>query len=323
MEFINEVFLNLVVPTSYYFVLSVTLHILVNIYVCNKNTKTLVQFVNTNMLILSLTVMMISILIVIYHHYVYNYIQPHNILVCSISLILLEYCRESIENLLNILLYKGKKRLDINSLQGLDYGTGMAHNFYNGYLKLIVPPTESLNKGLVEKIENMEDIQTIKIATYKLFILIPSSSYMPPDLKEISCGWMESAMNLEKEIRNRAGVKGRMYHNSVYKIYPNGDRVNCKPTYVVAEGATPLLTFFEVTRCAYKQTEIYKEYCKDIVLKFYETLKELIDNDPGCAGRCELIYYDDYDSNGSKINVAKIILDRLDEIQRMDSMNNA
>ncbi|XP_017797960.1 PREDICTED: stimulator of interferon genes protein [Habropoda laboriosa] len=200
-------------------------------------------------------------------------------------------------------------------MQGLDYGSCMAYSYYYGYLRLVLPSTGSLNKGLIEKIENIEDIHSIKINIHKLLILIPSSSYIPPDLKDASHQWMESAMNLEVEERNRAGVKGRLYHNSVYKIYPDGPKSRSKPLYIVVEGASPLQTFYEVQKHAHSETNLYKKYCKDIIKKFYEKLKQLMDNDPECRDLYELIYYNDYDSNGVKVNVAKVILGRLSKIK--------
>ncbi|XP_076666016.1 transmembrane protein sting [Andrena cerasifolii] len=202
----------------------------------------------------------------------------------------------------------------IDWMQGLDYGTGMAYSYYYGYLKLILPSPGTLTKGLREKIENTEDKHNITIAVHKLLILIPSSSYVPPDLKDASYQWMESAIDLEVDIRDRAGTKRRSYHNNIYKIYKNGKHSNCAPLYVVAEGATPLLTFFEVQKHSHRETDIYKKYHVHIVKKFHETLKELLNNDPECSDLCELIYYDDYDENGIKVNIAKIILERLSNI---------
>ncbi|XP_076652604.1 transmembrane protein sting [Halictus rubicundus] len=202
----------------------------------------------------------------------------------------------------------------IDAMQGLDYGTGMAYSYYYGYLKMVLPSTGTAQKGLVEKIENLEDRNNITIAAHKLLVLIPSSTYIPPDLKEISYQWMESAVELEEEVRNRAGVIGRRYRNNVYKIYPDGKRSNCTPVYVVAEGATPILTFFEVQKHSHLETSLYKTYCTDIIYKFYQKLTELIDNDPECKDLCEVIYYEDYNDNGTKVNVAKVILERLNKI---------
>ncbi|XP_076300162.1 transmembrane protein sting isoform X2 [Lasioglossum baleicum] len=199
----------------------------------------------------------------------------------------------------------------VDAMQGLDYGTGMAYSYYYGYLKLVLPSTGTAQKGLIEKIENLEDRNNITIAAHKLFILIPSSTYIPPDFKEISYQWMESAVELEEEVRNRAGVKGRRYRNNVYKIYPDGIKSNSTPVYVVAEGATPILTFFEVQKHSHPETNLYKKHRIDIIHKFYQKLKELVDNDLECKDLCEVIYYEDYNDDGTKVNVAKVILERL------------
>ncbi|XP_043252524.1 stimulator of interferon genes protein [Colletes gigas] len=199
----------------------------------------------------------------------------------------------------------------INSMQGLDYGTAMAYSYYYGYLKLVLPSTGTQSKGLIEKIENIEDQHNITIAVHKLLILIPSSLYIPPDLKDISNRWMESAIDLEAEIRDRAGTKRRQYHNNVYKIYFNGERFTSEPLYVIVEGATPLLTFFEVQKHNHPETKLYRKFYKNIVKNFHDKLKELLDNDPECSELCELIYYDDYDDKNNKVNVAKIIWNRI------------
>ncbi|XP_015428681.1 PREDICTED: stimulator of interferon genes protein [Dufourea novaeangliae] len=215
---------------------------------------------------------------------------------------------------MNFLKWKSEHISMIDAMQGLDYGTGMAFSYYYGYLRLVLPSTGTLHKGLVEKIENIEDSHNITLATHKLLILIPSSSYIPPDLKEASYKWMESVVELEEEQRDRAGVKGRKYRNNVYKIYQNGVRLNSKPLYVVAEGATPLVTFYEVLKHNHTETNVYQKYNRDIIKSFYKKLKYLIDNDPECTDICELIYYNDYNDNGTKVNVAQVIINRLSQI---------
>ena len=239
----------------------------------------------------------------------YHSMQKFDALTCT-PWILFSYMFSKI---INCVKCSEEKTCIIDWMQGLDYGTGMAYSYYYGYLKLILPSPGTLTKGLREKIENTEDKHNIKVAVHKLLILIPSSSYVPPDLKDASYQWMESAIDLEVDIRDRAGTKRRSYHNNIYKIYPDGKHSNRAPLYVAAEGATPLLTFFEVQKHSHRETNIYKKYHIPIVKRFHETLKELLNNDPECSDLCELIYYDDYD-NGIKVNVAKIILERLSTI---------
>ncbi|CAK9825643.1 Stimulator of interferon genes protein homolog [Anthophora retusa] len=303
---------HLVLITCFYIVIFKIANVLLNLlqyaYDVNSTVKTKNSFkFDANTSIFKINLIIFIIFIIIEHEHVCNFIQIFDALTCTICMLISWI-------LLRIIDFDKERKevtCDINLMQGLDYASCMAYSYYYGYLKHILPSTGSLNKGLIEKIENIEDIHNINISIHKLIILIPSSSYIPPDIKDVSYQWMESAMNLESEIRNRAGVKGRIYHNSVYKIYPNGPKLRSKPLYVVIEGASPLQTFYEVQRHAHCETSIYQKYCKDIIKRFYEKLKQLINDDPECKDLCELIYYNDYDSNGIKVNVAKIILERL------------
>lgn len=310
------ILLNYVFVTLFYLVIFEIITSLIQYILSFNNaiTKNSDLKFDANTLIYMIT-LIIFILMTVYK-YQYGYVCPQkfNVILC----VIISYILSKIVHLDEI---RHKNTLNINSMQGLDYGSAMAYSYYYGYLRIILPSTGSLNKGLVEKLENIEDNHNIKISVHKLFILIPSSSYIPPDLKEASYQWMEGAINSEEEERNRAGIKRRTYHNTVYKIYPNGQKLNTTPVYIMVEGATPLLTFYEVQKHAHNETNVYRKYDKEIILKFYEKLKELISNDTECADLCELIYYNDYDNNGTKVNVAKVILNRLSQIQNMNSEN--
>lgn len=204
----------------------------------------------------------------------------------------------------------------LGDLKGLDYGTGMAYSYYYGYLRLILPSTGTASKSIVEKIENFEDKHNITFPVHKLFILIPSSGYIPPDLKEASDQWMESAQELEEERRNRAGIVGRTYRNNAYKIYPGGRKSGVNPVYVVVEGATPLLTFYEVQKHNHAETSIYKQFKHEIIATFYMKLHSALQNELDTKDLCELIYYDDYEPDGTKVNIAEIILKKISELRR-------
>ncbi|XP_047348796.1 stimulator of interferon genes protein homolog isoform X3 [Vespa velutina] len=210
----------------------------------------------------------------------------------------------------------------ITNMNGLDYGTGMAYSYFYGYLKIILPSTGTENKSIYEKLENFEDIHNIIISIKKLFILIPFSTYIPPDLKQLSYGWMENVQELEQEVRNRAGIKNRSYHNNIYKIYPDGNTSSIEPIYLAVEGATPLLTFFEVQKHLHPESAIYIKYSKQIIKAFYLKLKELIYNDLDCRELCELIYYEDYNSDGTKVNIAKVILEKISTLKDSEYTNH-
>lgn len=51
---------------------------------------------------------------------------------------------------------------------------------------------------------------------------------------------------------NRAGVHERSYQNTMYKLIPGGIKSRQDPFHVVTEGASPLLTFFEVQKHSHR-----------------------------------------------------------------------
>lgn len=66
--------------------------------------------------------------------------------------------------------------------------------------------------------------------------------------------------SLESQELDRAGVKQRLYKNSVYKVW-NRDSPGAQPVYVVAEGATPLKTYYDVIKGDPKMSREYRTFC--------------------------------------------------------------
>ncbi|XP_046737514.1 stimulator of interferon genes protein isoform X2 [Diprion similis] len=203
--------------------------------------------------------------------------------------------------------------LKLSQMKGLDYGSSMAYSYFYGYLNIVLPSVGDESKGLYENIKVYESINGVEVPVKKLFILIPTSLHIPPNLEEASYYWMESAKKLESVVRTRAGVVHRTYHNTVYKIHPSGQRKNNSKVYVITEGATPLLTFYEVLEHSDKDSSSYKEFKKEIAGSFYRTLRHIIKSKPECRDLCELIYYEDYDCDGKKVNIAEILLEKIGE----------
>jgi len=216
----------------------------------------------------------------------------------------------------------------IEKMKGLDYGSGMAYNFFYGYLRLVLPEGGSpAAKGIKKRIETFINHHRIPDSAFpvkKLFILIPQNLHTPTDLKEVSTDrpndseyWMEAAVSLEFQKFDRAGVKERTYKNSVYKIW-NRDIPDARPVYVVAEGATPLKTFNEVIQMNAKMSRVFKDHQHDIVSAFYKTLQDIIRESDDCRDVCEMIYYVDTEG-GKKVNVARIILERIQQLTGRDN----
>lgn len=215
-------------------------------------------------------------------------------------------------------------------MNSLDYGSGMAYNFFYGYLRLVLPDPEvgiQSMKGIKKRIEtfiNHHGLPDSAFPVKKLFILIPQNLYIPTDLRDISTDcpdnyWMEAAVSLEDQELDRAGVKGRVYKNSVYKIW-NRDSPGAPPVYVVAEGATPLKTCYDVMKIDPKMSRVFKDHQYDIMSIFYKTLGDIIRDSDDCRDRCEIIYYVDTDENKKKVNVAKVILKRIQELTGRNSI---
>lgn len=203
--------------------------------------------------------------------------------------------------------------LKLTQLKGLDYGSGMAYSYYYGYLDIVLPFRGGQSKGLSENIENYEANNGVVVPVKKLFILIPTSLRTPPDLKEASYNWLESAKALTSVVKTRAGTVDRTYHSTVYIIHPGGQIQGENSVYVVTEGATPLLTFYEVTQNSGKDATSYNDFKKEIAGSFYRTLRDIIKSKPEVRDLCELVYYEDFDPDQKRVNVAKILLDRIQE----------
>jgi hypothetical protein len=83
-----------------------------------------------------------------------------------------------------------------------------------------------------------------------------------------------SLQSLECQELDRAGVKQRQYKNSVYKIQ-NRDSPGTQPVYVVAEGATPLKTCYDVIKMDPKMSREYRTFCTINVNKDQHSIQSL------------------------------------------------
>lgn len=203
--------------------------------------------------------------------------------------------------------------LQFDELEGCDYGSGMAHSFFHGYLHIMLPHTGRGNdKGLKEFQQDYEARNRVKFDVYKLFILIPMSQNCPPSLESQFSPSVEPSKELESKEVDRAGVKNRNYKNSVYKINTKSGQKK----YVTAEYATPVKTLWEVMKQNTPCAELYMKHRKEILLNFYLTLRKLLKEDETCCDLCEVIFYDDKNGKDGFRDVGDVILDRLRQIMK-------
>ncbi|XP_049802047.1 stimulator of interferon genes protein homolog isoform X1 [Schistocerca nitens] len=225
-------------------------------------------------------------------------------------------------NLIKVEESKLQNSIMLERMNGMDYGSGMAYNFFYGYLDIVLPNRGGSEKGMIEKIEDYIDQQGLNDSSFpvkKLFIIIPSSAYTPSKLSDIADGWMEPAGSLESHILNRAGVQQRVYKNSVYRI--KNPNTNDEPVYVAAEGATPLKSLHDAISRSGENQVFYREHLQELMSLFYKTLRKIIKADRDCRDLCEIVYYIDLDEHGNRcVNIAELLLYRIDQLKNMQRL---
>ncbi|XP_030754304.1 stimulator of interferon genes protein [Sitophilus oryzae] len=201
---------------------------------------------------------------------------------------------------------------------GLDYGSGMAYSFFFGYLNYILPKTGDKMKNLEEMMKDYESLNNVQFECHKIFILIPKSLTCHVEINAVS-SLMELRSSLEDKVKTVAGVRDRVYRNSVYTI--QHERTG-KLIYVCAEYATPLKTFKEVCEKSTPHTNYYTRHKNDILLQFYLTLSKILEFTE-MDKKCELVYYDDKDDNNQYYDVGRILLGKIVELKKKqnDSKN--
>ncbi|KAJ3644973.1 hypothetical protein Zmor_022669 [Zophobas morio] len=207
-----------------------------------------------------------------------------------------------------------------NKTDSLDtiVGVYMAYSIFHGYLNLVIPRTGTTEPHLQELMQDYEATNGVKFACYKLFLLIPKSTYCPTTLEEASKR-ITKCDPLPEKLITRAGVQDRSYKNSVYKIL-NWETE--KSTYVVAEYATPVKTYKDVLTYNYgEDSDAYKKNKDKVVLKFNLALQKILQEHENCTNYCELVYYDDKNENGSLKDLADVLTERIEALKIGDTEN--
>ncbi|XP_070069720.1 stimulator of interferon genes protein homolog [Drosophila takahashii] len=186
----------------------------------------------------------------------------------------------------------------IRENHGLDYAAGMASNYFHGYLKLSLP--ERKDDGLKKRMDDYEDKNQVTFGINRLVILIPDEMFVNGVLES---DLLDKAEPLETKYINRAGVN-RPFKHAVYRM---NQKVNGKTYYFAIEGATPMLSFFDAMQSNLSATWQMKELKREIWLKFYKHLKELITTWPETRNLVELMIYSSHDSNGNLVDVGELL----------------
>lgn len=183
--------------------------------------------------------------------------------------------------------------------RNLNVAHGLAWSYYIGYLRLILPELRTRIQAYNQIHNNILRGER----SHRLYILFPLDCAVPDDLTAADrniCFLNE----LPQQSADRAGIKRRVYTNSVYELKENGQRAGV----CVLEYATPLQTLFAMSQ--HGQAGFSREDRLEQAKLFCRTLKEILADDPQCQNNCRLIVYQE-PAEGSGFSLSQEILRHL------------
>ncbi|XP_026186173.1 stimulator of interferon genes protein [Mastacembelus armatus] len=195
---------------------------------------------------------------------------------------------------------------DICEARKMNVAHGLAWSFYCGYLRLVLPRLED---SIIEFCATHQASAPLWArGSRRLLILIPINANISHKLEEEDDN-IRFYDNLPNNEINRAGVRGRVYKHSVYRVLDeHGKAHDC-----VVEYATPLLTLYSMSQessAGFGEPERRQQ-----VLIFYRTLQEILDNSLECRNRYKLILLSD-EHEDDPHGLSKTILRHLQQQER-------
>ncbi|XP_053180347.1 stimulator of interferon genes protein [Scomber japonicus] len=173
---------------------------------------------------------------------------------------------------------------DICEGRKMNVAHGLAWSFYLGYLKLVLPRLEDSIAAF--RATHQASAQSWGRGSKKLLILIPVNANISHKLGDEDNN-IHFYDNLPNNEIDRAGVRGRVYKHSVYRVVDeDGKAYDC-----VVEYATPLLTLYNMSQessAGFGEAERRQQ-----VLLFYRTLQDILEQSLECRNRYKLILLND------------------------------
>ncbi|KAM6924001.1 stimulator of interferon genes protein [Xenentodon cancila] len=161
---------------------------------------------------------------------------------------------------------------------------GLAWSFYLGYLQLVLPHLEkSINVFCTSHVASGH---LWSRGSRKLLILIPLDVNISNNLEDQDSN-IKFYDNLPNNQMDVAGVRGRVYKHSVYRVQDEQGAVyDCAVEY-----ATPLLTLYKMSQT--RSAGFGEPERRQQVLLFYRTLQDILEQSLECRNRYTLILLDD------------------------------
>ncbi|XP_043983382.1 stimulator of interferon genes protein isoform X2 [Gambusia affinis] len=198
----------------------------------------------------------------------------------------------------------GPSEVEVSDLceeRKMNVAHGLAWSFYLGYLQLVLP---SLKKSIDSFCGSHRDSFWAR-GCQKLLILIPLNANISHKLEDED-GNIQFYDSLPNSELDRAGVRGRVYKHSVYRVKDQrGKAHDCAVEY-----ATPLLTLYRMSQersAGFGESERRQQ-----VLLFYRTLRDILDQSLECRNRYRLILIKDEHEDDPNF-LSKTILRHLEQ----------
>uniref|UniRef100_M3YCI6 Stimulator of interferon genes protein n=2 Tax=Mustela putorius furo TaxID=9669 RepID=M3YCI6_MUSPF len=213
---------------------------------------------------------------------------------------------------LNILLeLQGLAPAEVSAVcekKNFNVAHGLAWSYYIGYLRLILP-------GLPARIRmyNLQHANMLRgLGSHRLHILFPLDCGVPDDLS-VADPNIRFLYELPKQSADRAGIKGRVYTNSVYELLENGQPVGI----CVLEYATPLQTLFAMSQDG--RAGFSREDRLEQAKLFCRILEDILADAPESQNNCRLIVYQE-PAEGSSFSLSQEILRHLRQEEKEVTM---
>lgn len=174
---------------------------------------------------------------------------------------------------------------NLNETENKHVADGLAWSFYFGYLKLMLPCLDGMISNAVKgdgfAIDDC-DLRD-KLSSEKVFIVIPKNCFTYDSFTDTDSR-ITFATSMPPKRQNRGGVQQRVYKNTVWKIQLTENEA---PLYVLMEYATPCLSMYDMQNM--RNCKFSEEDLENQVKEFSSKLKTILDADPKCVGKYELV----------------------------------
>ncbi|XP_037635854.1 stimulator of interferon genes protein [Sebastes umbrosus] len=195
---------------------------------------------------------------------------------------------------------------DICEGRKMNVAHGLAWSFYIGYLRLVLPRLKDSIAAF--RATHQASSSFSGRGSRKLLILIPLNANISHKLEDGDDN-IHFYDNLPNNEIDRAGVRGRVYKHSVYRVLgEHGKGHEC-----VVEYATPLLTLYSMSQessAGFGEPERRQQ-----VLLFYRTLQDILEHSLECRNRYTLVLLNDEHEDDPHF-LSKAILRHLQQQER-------